>query len=376
MLSDPIPSLVSPAIAAPAVAIARDRDGVAIAWTVKVGLDARVCVARLDAAGRIAGAVTTLPIASVVTADAEFPTLAPLPGGSGFTLAWIEGTLPPVVWRVVVCQLDAALHPSALLAPYHLFSIALQPVIVRSDATTTWMTAGGWVWKVTASDTLPMDITIKASDMAIVDDQPLLTGGESVKEVFCYTQFGFCLDPNPYIRYTTRLDFTSAFHATPKSVSWPYVTSARPALGSNGRDVLMVWYDGAQLAGGNVVALHMSRQAWDYPNLTAPPLHLGTFGRDSDPTRPDIASDGSRYLVVWRTANADGTHDIAGAALDADGGVTPLSIASTSADERDPAVVTLGSGLFLIAYECDRGGERRIATRLVNLVPHRRAVRY
>ena len=64
-----------------------------------------------------------------------------------------------------------------------------------------------------------------------------------------------------------------------------------------------------------------------------------------------------------------------GAVIDRDSNVTPLSIATSSADERDPSVLAIGEGRFLIAYERFDAGERRIAGRILTLAGRRRAVR-
>ena len=100
---------------------------------------------------------------------------------------------------------------------------------------------------------------------------------------------------------------------------------------------------------------------------------LGGFAPDAGQTRADIATDGEHTLVVWRTASAT-THDIVGAWIDRDGKITPLSIATSAADERDPSVLAIGPGAFLVAYEKITGFDRRIAGRYVTLPGRRRAV--
>jgi hypothetical protein len=102
---------------------------------------------------------------------------------------------------------------------------------------------------------------------------------------------------------------------------------------------------------------------------------IGSFGPDSGPTRADIASDGERYVVVWRTQTSDRSHDIVGASIDRAGNIIPLSIATSTADERDPSVISMGDGTFLVAYEKVSDGQRRIAGRFVIFDPRSRAVR-
>jgi len=103
---------------------------------------------------------------------------------------------------------------------------------------------------------------------------------------------------------------------------------------------------------------------------------LGTFGPDSDPTRPDIATDGERYVVVWRSATADGWHDILGASIDRAGNVVPFSIATAvTDDERDPSIVAVSHGRFLVAYDKWSESQRRLAGRFVTFPSRLRAVR-
>src|ERR1044071_570086 len=78
--------------AAPAVAMARDRQGVAIAWTMlNAGGSQAVYVARLDFNGRIVAPAKEIGSAGTANSvDAYWPSIAALPGGTGFTLAWVE----------------------------------------------------------------------------------------------------------------------------------------------------------------------------------------------------------------------------------------------------------------------------------------------
>jgi hypothetical protein len=155
----------------------------------------------------------------------------------------------------------------------------------------------------------------------------------------------------------------------------PFDSDAAPAIQSDGRDVMLAWFRGTQLTGGEVVmnrlqpsALSGFSQAVDEPRILAP------FGGDAGATRPDIATDGERYVIVWRTRGTQGEHDIVGASIDRNGNVIPLSIANSLADERDPSIVTLGPGKFLVAYE-KIDGDRRIAGRFLTFDSRSRAVR-
>src|SRR5688572_26790426 len=77
---------------APAVSMAQDFQGVVIAWSMRNarGINA-VYVARLDAVGRISGPVVEIPpVTTSNDVEAYWPSIAVLPRGMGFTLAWVE----------------------------------------------------------------------------------------------------------------------------------------------------------------------------------------------------------------------------------------------------------------------------------------------
>jgi len=184
--------------------------------------------------------------------------------------------------------------------------------------------------------------------------------------------FRVCSEPckSYSFTYSYSLDLT-ALYTVNASKTFNFNNDAQPAIDSNGSDVLVAWFNGSQVGGGDVVALRLrlsdlARFA-DANFLTV----LGPFPPDAGLTRPAIANDGLRYVVVWRVQTAPANHDIVGVAIDNDGRVTPFSIATSSADERDPAILALGDGAFLVAYEKMIGFDRRIAGRFVTFGRHR-----
>src|SRR5690349_2948088 len=100
------------ALGAPAVAIASDAHGVAIAWAMPTASQAsRIHVARLDANGRIDGPVRVVASRSRRdTAFAGSPSLAPAPDREGFVVAWIEAAGDARI--TAFAFLDADLNPS------------------------------------------------------------------------------------------------------------------------------------------------------------------------------------------------------------------------------------------------------------------------
>jgi hypothetical protein len=380
VLSDPLP-YVSPIsqLAVPSVAMAKDRAGVAIAWMMPSAQGKqRIYVARLNATAHIEGAVREIPIALTASeVDAVYPSLAASVSGDGFTLAWTEQT--PAQGVPAYCRLDAALKPSP---PVLLFR-APAPAIVRSGKTATWITAGGLVWQQQKDDSVlePLNGGPSASDMTVATDYPQLIGS---RKTVVGSTCGPCT-PDPHSwgcpevcrinRYATNFTFT-ALYTSSFTVSFPFDSDAQPAVQSDGRDVLVAWFDGAQSLGGTVLATRVPPASFRvFPVILGQTYALGTFARDAGQTRPDIAFDGERYVVVWRTTSAVGDHDIVGSSLDSNGNVTPFTIAASSADERDPSIIAVGNGVFLVAYQKFNGGELRIAGRYITFSARRHAVR-
>ena len=393
--TDPLPSRgFSLPTNAPAVAMARDNKGVAVAWMMTgAGGGNRIHVVRLDGTAHFIGAVREIPIFATYEADASFASIAAAPDGNGFTLAWLEApyystTVPaPSTWNAAYCQLDSDLHP---MPPRFLAEAISSPVIVRSEKS-TWMTARGLLWEM-RPDGSRSDFIVPgpiASDMTIAKGAPQIAGSQNVKTASftcspdpnCTVHGGpfrgFCYESCRKYQTDYTLQFVALYTAS-ASPAFSFYTDSSPAVASNGRDVLVGWFSGEQSKGGQVVVARMTPDsAAKVANAFAQPRVVGNFGPDGGLTRPDIATDGQRYLIVWRSTvpAGGGSHDIVGASIAPDGTVTPLSIATSSADERDPSIVAIGSGSFLVAYEKLSAGERRLAGRIITFDDRRHAVR-
>ena len=150
-------------------------------------------------------------------------------------------------------------------------------------------------------------------------------------------------------------------------------TDAQPAIASDPNNVTVAWLEGDPARGGRAKAVRFPLSALDSFSVV-PELTIGSFGPDAGATRPAVASDGERAIVVWRTQKFPGNHDVVAAIVDGDDKVTPLTIAASAADERDPSVIALDHGAFLVAYEKIDAGERRIAGRFLTF-GRQRAVR-
>jgi hypothetical protein len=359
-----------------AVVMARDRAGVAIAWSMLTsdGVE-RVHVTRLDNSAHAIGATRVIP--SMI--DASFPSIAAAPDGNGFVLAWLERgrfQASPSA-SLMFCRLDVALQPSEPRLLIKLNTPA-RPV-VRSGAVTC-IAAGVFLWRLEPDGSVSgYTLGFTTSDMVVGDSLQLISGERVTgPDYTCADQCrvhggpfnGSCSDgpgcriyPQGY-----RLLVTSSSWLT---YSFGFESDSLPAIESNGRDTLFAWLRGDQSRGGDVVAAHLTTSDETWYAMHSPRV-LGTFSADASPSAVDIATDGDRYLTVWRTKLAAGDHDIVAASLDREGRVTPLSIASTPADESDPSVIALGNGTFLIAYEKIDGADRRIAGRIVSFGARRR----
>ena len=388
--SGPLPSPTFPALfAAPSVLLAKDRTGVAIAWMMPDGIGDRISVVRLDGTGHFTGQVQTIPIFSSEPVYVIGPSIAAVPNGDGFTLAWLEIVSPPAITRAVYCRLDRDLKPST---PSMLLTITqpiTAPAIVRSGRT-IWITAGTFAWQLRDDGTLgeALNAGVNATDMTVATDFPQIVGRDQLSNsTFTCDRLpgcsvaaggpfrGFCSESCRNFQHPYTLRFTSLYSVS-ASKAVPFDSDAAPAIHGDGRDVALVWFEGARATGGSVVMSRLSPPSFtDFQTSVNQSRVIGSFGPDAGATRSDIASDGERYVVVWRTQTTDRSHDIVGASIDRAGNVIPLSIATSVAEERDPSVISLGEGTFLVAYEKFIAGERRIAGRFVTFATRTRAVR-
>jgi hypothetical protein len=372
---------------APAIAMARDNRGVVIAWTARdaSGLN-RLYAARLDGTGHVQGAVTQVPTALGNRVDVDAPSIAKSATSDGFVIGWLERDVDaPDSANAAYCRLDAELNTTAP----QFISFTSSAVVVGSGRS-DWITENGMLWRSDGGrlhDPVPV---MSAGAMVVTSaDQPILIGGELVENkvvIGCKPDPGCTVGGGPFrgycvcpiygstFTYTLRLMGLNTFWGETLDTNNP----AQPAIQSNGTDALIVSFQGDHDSNAAVMAQRVLLS--DIPLLVTrpePPIHkilLGVVGPDFGQPRPDIATDGERYVVVWRARTATGDYDINGAVLDADNRVTSLSIAASAADERDPSVIFVGGGRFLVAYDKISGSERRLAGRFIDFVSRGRAV--
>jgi hypothetical protein len=376
--------------AAPAVAMARDRLGVVIAWTMlNAGGAQTVYVARLDSSGRIVAPFTEIgPAGTVKPVDAYWPSIAVSPGGTGFTLAWVERLrVPrPSYLGAVYSQLGADLKPSAprLLTTMGAAAVSV-PALVRSGRS-TWISADGTVWEIHANGSpgQVLDAGAPVTDMVATADYPQVVSGQNVRIGYvCREQpgcktvgwpfGGYCFEYCRIDQLAYAVRFVSLYSGSAQK-QFAFKSDSGAAMQSDGRDVLVAWMNGEAGAGGPVTAVRLDATSFDFVERDLDGgRDIGTFGADVTVARPDIAVDDERFVVVWSTRASRGDRDVVGASVDRAGRITNFSIATSAADENDPSIVTASSGNFLVAYELS-SGERRIVTRFVRFNGRRRAV--
>jgi len=371
--TDPLPprSPVRQA-ATPAVAMAHDIHGTAIVWTSEDSHGtSMIFFARLDETAHIVGSVHELSKSALV--DDVTPSLAASPTGEGFVLAYLE--IASSGTNAVFNRLDADLQTSP---QFVLTAIGADepPPVVRSG-TSTWIAASGLLWRMRTDGSLEPSIAtgVLAADMTAATEWPVLVGEDRIRSAnyVCSSQPGCAIDGGPFrgscyescrvYAYTVALEIM-ALNGASTIENFDFDSFAQPAIAGDGHAVVVVRFDGDQQNRGSVVAQTGSTS-----------IAVGTVLPDSGATRPDIAFDGERYLIVWRSAVAIGNHDIEGASIDAAGNVASFPIAGSSADERDPAVLAVGRGRFLVTYDKIDGAERRLAGRFVEFPTRERAVR-
>lgn len=374
--------------AAPAIAMARDQRGTALAWNARdTESDSdRIFVAPIDDSGRFTAAPREIPTFSAQPATiAVAPSIAASPDGEGFLLAWIEIVFaPPSYTRVAAyCWLDSDLNPSA---PQMLTATPASdafPVIARSGPS-SWITVDGSLWQVNGDRSLsgPTKPGAIASDMVIYAGHPLIAS-QWVRTQACGPGCAVPLwwggyDCTCYVdQFLPSIHLLWLSNTSPVVDELPLPSDAidETALATDGQYVFVVRFNGTRRGGGAVLASQFDLTT--IRDFGRSQTVVGTFATNAGEilTRPQIATDGTHEVIVWCTLNSRGDHDVVGASLDDAGNVTPLSIASSSDDERDPSVIAMSPGRFLVTYEkINSSAERRLAGRFIEFHDRRRAV--
>jgi hypothetical protein len=330
ILSAPQPPAAS--MSQPAVSAAPATGGATIAWAA----DDHVYIALLSLEGRIAPQLTELQASQPTP-----PSIVPFRGG--YLVAWSNLALPE---QAVLVKLSQDLRPIAETR------MPGRSSEVRSDGTFAWLLVDGNGFPV-SDDGGGLALGGRAfacDDVAVVGNA--LPPRVSHEEQSCGGHFNFC----PPGLYAVSIAWRNTIQQIPTG------TNTFPAsLAFDGRTLLSAFYipDAFGSASGAV-------RVFAFGAGSPPPILIGGYIDPQSPPRPSIATDGERFVVVWRSWHPN-DYDVAGAVIDpVTFKVTPLSIAASSADEREPGVAAVAPGRFLITYTVSAEGERRLAARFLD----------
>jgi len=315
----------------PALSVAPAAGGASIAWAA----DDHIYVAMLSLEGRIAPQPTELQASQPTP-----PSIVPFRGG--YLVAWSNLALPE---QAVLVKLSQDLRPIAETR------MAGRSAEVRSDGTFAWLLVDGNGFPV-SDDGGGLALggrVFVGDDLAVVGSAlPPLVSHEVQS---CFGHFNFC----PPGLYAVTIAWRNTVYQIPTG------TNTFPAsLAFDGRTLLSAYHipDAFGSASGAVRVFAFG--------AGSPPILIGGYIDPQWRPRPSIATDGERFVVVWRSWHPD-DYDVAGAVIDpVTFHVTPLSIAASSADEREPGVAAIAPGRFLITYTVSTGDERRLAARFLD----------
>ena len=363
-----------------AIALAHDDQGTVIAWVMgdETGA-ARVFGARLDGTNHFSGGIHEMPLVSGnAVLHATAPAVAVL--GERVLVAWLEVTSPALLPTInfALCDRDLNVLASNQLTPRP--GPPVGTLMIRTSADRFWIVCSDLIFWLTPNGEFSSgsgfgriadDATMTSGNLQITAHRSVQVQAGCTCPVHGGPFNGFC-QPSCVIIRDQPLLYVLTLFGQVDEIAWPMAKDLPVAVRANGdRDDLLVWFSAD--GGGYVWA---ARLPSTLPIRGAfPKFTLGVF---QDRSRADIATDGTRYVVVWQTRTAAGDHDIAGASVEQDGTVIPLAISTTPMDEHDPSIVATGRGTFLVAYRKDGDAlsDRRIAGRNVVFPSRRHAVEH
>jgi hypothetical protein len=357
--STPIPIYAFPP-PGPAAPLAVDGNSFLLAFTTNDGGRARTVVTRLDAqAHAIAGASREIPVTDPAH-DAVLPSVAVAP--NGYFVAQTEIALPGAF--VVVWHLDRNLNPDP--APFAILNKSMSGVaptsgLVRVDGNRVFVISddliaehelGGARVRLMRGPFAVADAYVAGGTLATagVDTAPL------TRQCF-FTCFSVPQHFDALVSFDT---------VEPIRMSFDFYSPN--GIAAAGDDTTMLYV----LVGPNWMEfLRYDRLGRHQIDFTPQPF--GPILLNDSPQRPSVATDGTRFVAVWRIAGQSDQHAIGAAAIDRDGTVTPIAIPNL-ADETRPFVLAAGPNRFLVSYLSRHDGEYRIAGRFITFVGRRPVV--
>jgi len=341
--------------AAPAMSLARDGNGFVAAWSAGA-VSSRIYAVRLDASFAPASPILEFPPLLGAAFDASYPDIAVV--DSGYALVWLEREriAQPRAATVVLSRLSRSFVPSP---PARVTAVADSGFarIAGSDANSLSINVSGSIYAIDGNGVTRL---AQVSTVPGTVEDALTNGAQlaSTSTEYFPVPSGYCIMACAYRHESWKL--------TVDVGPWVFSSSfgseiSQSTIGFGGGTYLLTWFGSDHFATGNVNAVRIDANGFNVDALERP-LTLGDAAPDSAQTRPSIAWDGERFLIVWQAA-----HDIVGATLAPDGRRGDVTLVATPADERNPLVVPVAPGRFVLAYEINVDEQhRRLAMRYVD----------
>jgi len=351
--------------AVPAMALARDGDGFVAAWSAGAA-PSRIYAVRLNASFKAISPIREFAPYFGAAYDANYPDIVPIDGG--YALVWLEREriAQPRLAIAVLARLTPAFEPSrATVVTVAADSSLARVVGGNSDSVSVLVQGNVFTVGVNGAETQTA-ISAAGVDDAVTRDAPIAVTTHVFHPGF--TCISFCGGiPNRPATWTLDVQINhSTFSGTLSS------EPSGPSIAYGGGVYVVVWFDSVNLPSGDVNAVRFRDGAQLEPFNAAP--KLGSRAVNGRETRPSVAWDGERFLIVWQTRSPfdSFTYDLAGAVLTPDGHVQSFPLVTTPADERNPIVVGVMPGRFALAYETQSDAEhRQLNFRYVDFVKFR-----
>ena len=147
--------------------------------------------------------------------------------------------------------------------------------------------------------------------------------------------------------YGARIDTGSVLDPAGRVLSTLANPQEAPAVAWDGNGYLTVWQDGRGSSGDDIYA---ARAAADGTPLDGTGIAVSAGAAPEG--EPDIAWNGSTYLVVWQDYRSGSGYDVYAARMSAAGTVLDpggIAVSTAAGDQTSPAVAASGSG-FLVTW--------------------------
>jgi hypothetical protein len=171
-------------------------------------------------------------------------------------------------------------------------------------------------------------------------------------------------DPNFWDIYGARVDAAGTVLDTVGiAICTAPLSQKYPDVAFNGTDYLVVWHDDRS---GVSLDIYGARVAVDGTVLD--PAGFAVTAAPYDQRYPALSSDGTNCLVVWEDARSGGAYDIYGARIDAAGSVldpSGLAICTVGADQYHAAAAFSGENYLVVWHDFrDAGGSNIYGARV------------